>query len=226
MSTLLRYSTLLPIFLGLILLFFNACQAPEGNDRKTIISVFNPPNKLAIQPLGDVPKANTDAVKAAIEQYYEIEVSVLPTKELPKHAFTQIKTPRYRADKILSWLKSNRPAEFTHQMAVTGKDISTTKRDPNGKVKKPESRYLDWGVFGLGYKPGCCSVISDYRLKNIDSHLSMERLKKVALHEFGHNLGLPHCADKKCVMQDAAESIRTIDNVQPVLCTSCYRSVH
>lgn len=49
----------------------------------------------------------------------------------------------------------------------------------------------------------------------------MERLKKVTMHELGHNLGLPHCPNKHCFMQDAAETIKTIDGVELNLCEEC-----
>jgi archaemetzincin len=47
------------------------------------------------------------------------------------------------------------------------------------------------------------------------------RLKKVSCHELGHNFGLPHCPNKTCIMQDAAETIKTIDNVSLHLCDEC-----
>ena len=50
----------------------------------------------------------------------------------------------------------------------------------------------------------------------------MERLKKVCMHEIGHNLGLPHCEQSTtCVMRDAAEKIATVDNVELKLCEHC-----
>lgn len=41
------------------------------------------------------------------------------------------------------------------------------------------------------------------------------------LNELGHNLGLPHCPNKKCFMQDGAESIKTVDKVNFNLCEKC-----
>lgn len=42
----------------------------------------------------------------------------------------------------------------------------------------------------------------------------IERIKKICIHELGHNLGLKHCEfHEKCVMRDAAETIKTIDYV-------------
>mgnify|MGYP003601516182 FL=1 len=74
---------------------------------------------------------------------------------------------------------------------------------------------------GLGYCPGNSCVISTFRLKNKDKNLELSRLKKVVIHEFGHNLGLPHCSDKHCVMTSAAEKISTIDNEKMELCVKC-----
>lgn len=99
--------------------------------------------------------------------------------------------------------------------------ISTTKYDKDGNILKPESKYADWGVFGLGYMPGTSCVVSTYRLKTTDKKLFYNRVKKVVIHELGHNLGLDHCPDKHCVMTDAVEKISTIDNEAHELCGKC-----
>ena len=74
---------------------------------------------------------------------------------------------------------------------------------------------------GLAYCPGNSCVVSDFRLKTKNKALHIARFKKVIIHELGHNFGLPHCPDKKCVMTDAVESIKTIDNAKPGLCNTC-----
>jgi archaemetzincin len=48
----------------------------------------------------------------------------------------------------------------------------------------------------------------------------------VAVHEFGHNLGLPHCPNKKCVMTSAAEKLTTIDNEKLALCMTCKKIIN
>ena len=91
----------------------------------------------------------------------------------------------------------------------------------DGTIKKPTWRYNDFGVMGLAYCPGESAIVSTFRLRNNNRSLESERFKKVVIHEFGHNLGLPHCLNKNCVMTSAAEKIATIDNEQLQLCDDC-----
>lgn len=55
----------------------------------------------------------------------------------------------------------------------------------------------------------------------MNKKLFFSRLKKICIHEVGHNLGLPHCTTNKCVMQDAVETIKTVDNESEELCAEC-----
>ena len=202
------------VFLGVIMIAFfglvSSCT--KKNSAKSIVG---------LQPLGKVNTKLLDSIVIELERSGVFQCIVLPQTQMPSMAFVHIKTPRYRADKLLRYLKKNKPDSVQYIMGITSLDISTTKKDNLGNTLKPESKYEDWGVFGLGYKPGVASVVSIYRLKSKPSLLS-ERLQKVCLHELGHNLGLPHCdSQKDCVMSDAAESISTIDREAKQYCTSC-----
>ena len=178
--------------------------------------------KIAIQPYENFELALVDSIKASIEKTFSFEVEVLNAIPIPKLAYVNIKSPRYRADTLIEMLKGEKSNKFDHVLGLIAKDISTTKKDSDGNVLKPIYRYTDWGVFGLGYCPGPSCIVSTFRLNTSDSKLLMERLKKVCNHELGHNLGLPHCqSNDKCVMKDGAESIKTVDNVNLVLCNSC-----
>lgn len=73
----------------------------------------------------------------------------------------------------------------------------------------------------ITYCPGKTCIVSTFRIQHPNSKTHFMRLKKVAIHEFGHNLGLPHCPDKTCVMTDAVESVKTIDNAKLALCNNC-----
>jgi archaemetzincin len=182
----------------------------------------NTPKKIALQPFGNFDASLQDSVLSSIERTYGFEVVALPSRELPKSAFIHVKSPRYRADSIIRILKREKPNEYDYIIGLTSSDISTTKKDKNGNPLEPKSRYQDWGIFGLGFRPGPSCIASTYRLKTNDSGLLIERLKKVCNHELGHNLGLPHCeSSDKCVMKDAAESIKTVDNVYLTLCADC-----
>src|SRR5690606_37557080 len=104
---------------------------------------------------------------------------------------------------------------------VTMGDISITKRNADGTIKDPASKYADFGVFGLGYRPGRASVVSGFRLGGAGGAVRVDRLVKVAVHEVGHNLGLGHCPEPFCVMRDATERVRTMDQVGRVPCVRC-----
>lgn len=176
---------------------------------------------VGIQPYGIFPKNETDTIAKTITDFYQIKTVVLPTKELYKEAFTEVKSPRYRADKMINLQKKNKVDSLDFVLGLTTKDISITKKDKWGKVKKPSYKYGDWGIMGLAYCPGNSSIVSTFRIQHTNSKKHFTRFKKVAVHEFGHNLGLPHCPDKTCVMTDAVESVKTIDNAKLVLCNKC-----
>jgi archaemetzincin len=190
-----------------------------------LLSCSSKPNYIGIQPYGKVDKEIIDSVSGILKRTYKLKVLILEEQKLPKNAFVNIKSPRYRADSLLTDLVKNRPDSIDYIIGITSKDISTTKRDSKGNIKQPEAKYLDWGIFGLGYKPGVSCVISTYRLNNARSELYTSRVQKIAVHEIGHNMGLDHCETEKCVMQDAVETITTVDTEGFELCEICYKKL-
>jgi archaemetzincin len=175
--------------------------------------------QVGIQPIGDVNPKQVKLIQDALKKEYGFETTVLPVMDPPKRAFINIKSPRYRADTLIRILRDKRPDSIGIIFGLTAKDISITKYGAEGEIKKPEYKYKDFGIFGLGFKPGPSSVVSVYRLGKGKTLRS--RLKKIALHEIGHNLGLKHCPDKSCLMTDAVESIRTVDAAKETLCNNC-----
>jgi archaemetzincin len=179
---------------------------------------------VALQPYDDFDQTLIKQVSSSINKIYGFEAVVLKHKPMPREAYTTVKTPRYRADKLLRILQEEKSDTITYILGLATEDISTTKRDANGNIKLPEEKYTDWGVFGLGYLPGKSCVVSTFRLRNPEYKL-LQRLQKVCVHEIGHNLGLDHCKNKMCVMADAAESIKTIDQVKLDLCVACKKKI-
>ena len=107
--------------------------------------------------------------------------------DLPPQAYIKERN-RYRADTIIRWLRDQTPVNIV-TIGLTGFDISTTKDN----VK-------DWGVMGLGYRPGRACVASAFRL---NKEQKLQQFFKVSIHELGHTQGLDHCEVKTCFMRDA-----------------------
>lgn len=182
--------------------------------------------KIGILPLGNFSKHLSDTVEVCISKTFGIKTYVLSNQEIPNETFVNSKVPRFRAEKILRILNEEKPDSLTNVIGLIEKDISITKRGSTGKIKEPISTYEDWGVFGLSFINGSSSIVSTCRLGASTKSLMIERLKKVAIHEIGHSLGLEHCNSINCVMRDAAETIRTIDNVSMLLCRNCIRKLN
>ncbi len=159
--------------------------------------------RVVLVTLGEFPSALADAVTAGLEAELDVVVERLPARRLPRSADYPPRR-RYRADRLLDHLRGlldGAPAT-TRVLGFTSVDISTTK---------PPHR--DWGVFGLGELGGRACVISSFRLRRTardDEHLRF-RVVTTAVHEVGHTLGLAHCAEPRCVMNDAHGSIVTVD---------------
>jgi len=157
---------------------------------------------LYLQPLGaDLPEVDVDLVKNALEGIVGIDVGLLPRAPLPPAAFYRPRH-RWRADALLDFLDGRLPRDGVRILGLTGEDISTTK----GSVH-------DWGVLGLGRLDGSSCVISEFRcrMKSTGPAHARERLAKVAVHEIGPTLGLPHCPTRGCLMEDAEGRVATCD---------------
>ncbi len=168
-----------------------------------------------IQPLGVVKQKNIDIIVSSVKSFYGCAVVVNKPVALTNDLLAESRT-RYEAGKILKKFNSN-----NNLLIITEKDIAHHNTERNA----PE-----WGIFGLGYRPGNTCVVSTFRLNSRNptnsQHLFSERLAKVCLHEIGHNLGLDHCSSgADCLMNDARGLIKTVDNEKKVLCSSCRKKL-
>lgn len=161
------------------------------------------------------------AVQKELQAFFKVSVQISAPKTIPASFINREKGKRYHADSIIHWLKSLHPSKSTLVVGLTSEKIFITKRDKLGNVKRPASKYKVWGIFGLGYLPGRTCVVSDGFMKTKDFRKYQHRLFTVLKHEIGHNLGLPHCPEPACIMNDANETIATVDNASFHFCNAC-----
>lgn len=171
--------------------------------------------RVVLQPLRpSPPRADVQAVAAALRLVYGFEVEIRAPRPMPKAAWTAPRR-RWRADVLLDWLTpqaqvASRDGQRVRILAITAADISTTKGD-----------VADWGVLGLATLDGYAAVISTFRARRgVPARVVRERLAKTAVHELGHSLGLEHCPSPGCLLQDARGKVATTDGEHD-LCPRC-----
>jgi len=170
------------------------------------------PKIVYIQPLSSVNNNTIQSIKKSVELFYGFKCEIRKEIPLTEDILASSKK-RYEASKILSKYKSSE-----NILLITEKDIAYYDKKRNVK---------EWGIIGLGYRPGTVCIVSTYRIKrNVPSQIFIDRLYKVSLHEIGHNLGLNHCdKDSKCIMNDAKGTVREIDQEKIYLCPNCKKLI-
>ena len=144
---------------------------------------------LHLQPLGDFPHQKAVQLKRDLECHlfpvYHCTIQIDADIDLPQSAYYKPRN-RYWAGEMLKYLKPQSNEAVV--VGLTDEDISTSIHG-----------HYNYGVMGLSYRPGNSCVVSTYRLKN------KRDLWKLAMHEFLHSRGLPHCKsdNPSCIMQDA-----------------------
>jgi archaemetzincin len=148
---------------------------------------------------------------SSLENFYGFKCVVDKKELLTKDLLAKSKT-RYEAGKIITKYKSSE-----NILLLTNVDIAYFNRVKNIK---------EYGIIGLGYRPGKTCVVSTFRIKKTTKEKFTDRLIKVTLHEVGHNLGLPHCTfDKKCLMNDAKGKGSKIDKELLWMCDDCKNKI-
>ena len=149
-----------------------------------------------VVPLGDVKQKYLTHVKESIDKFYPNIKCIIDEPVKLTDDILAKSGKRYEASKILSKYKSKR-----NVILITEKDIAYFNKEKNIK---------EYGIIGLGLRPGKVCVVSTFRIKRGNKLFS--RLEKVSLHEIGHNLNIPHCENSRdCLMHAAEGSIRQID---------------
>jgi archaemetzincin len=170
-----------------ILLIFIHLSCTNKKDEKDAKGFQTEQQKvIVVQPLGNFKLNQAEKV---FKQIKTINSNVVLRQNIsfPSNSFYEPRN-RYRADSIIKNLKKSIGKDSVI-VGLSHFDISTTK-----------SGIKDWGVMGLGYRPGRACVVSDFRLSVKNKN---QQFYKLILHELGHTAGLPHCKVKTCLMRDA-----------------------
>ncbi|MGR3856463.1 Zn-dependent protease [Chryseobacterium indologenes] len=186
-------------YLPILLILAYSCS-----EKKDMVAekAVKPTITILIQPFKDINDETVAKVAEGIRNVYP-NVKVLDAIEFPENTYYKERN-RYRADSIIKFLNKGTKEGFV-TIGLTAKDISATR----GKIR-------DFGIMGLGYRPGKACVASSFRLsiENRD-----EQFYKIAIHELGHTQGLPHCPEKMCFMRDAEGKNPT--NEETDFCKKC-----
>lgn len=196
------------IFIGIIILTVILLPFNKIN----LVNVIKQEEKVIhITPLGNVNQKYLELVKGYVQNFYGFKCVIDNKEPLTKDILAKSGI-RYEASKIISKYKSNK-----NVLLLTDVDIACFNKEENIK---------EYGIIGLGYRPGKTCVVSTFRIKNSGQEKLLDRLKKVSIHEVGHNLGLDHCNyDRECLMNDARGTVKQIDRERVWLCDNCRRII-
>ncbi len=192
-----------------ISIIFITCENSKFN-------YINRQPQVAIQPFEGFPRDLIQPIKSGIDSMYKVETTILPPIALPQSAYYAPRN-RYRADTLIRFLRRTKADGFDKILGLLPKDISITR-----------GKYIDSGIMGLGFRPGPSCVASTFRVQRgaMSRKQLIARMRKVTIHELGHNFGLSHCTfDDKCLMQSAKGKVSTIDKANEILCENCRKQV-
>jgi archaemetzincin len=208
------------IVISLVISIFLSCE------KRLSIPFENTPNKIiALQPFGNYDTGQLEFIRNEISTFFKAKVIILNSINIPEsyHGFNK---EQYSADSLILLLSKFTNDTIAEVVGITHREIFTLQKYKPHLKHLPQVLYLENCIFGLGYIPGNSCVISDYRLMSKDQELYNNRLRKVIIHEIGHNLGLPHCSVDSCSMSESNGNIFTLDKCKGNYCKKCRQRLY
>jgi len=179
---------------------------------------------IELQPLGNPEPDVLESICPALHEAFSVPVRVRGTP-FPIDPFYNEQRGQYNSTAILYQLGnllSPPPADSGFHPNNDACIIGVTQHD----LFIPILTY----VFGEAVLGGNVAAVSYHRFRNElyglspNRQLMIERLRKVAIHELGHTLGLVHCTLPHCVMH-AASYVEELDLKGHEFCPSCNNAI-
>jgi len=207
--------------------------ALQTNCRKHPVISLNHNNGqkiIALQPLDDYDTALLTTVSKEISTFFSTRVLILDPVSIPRSFYSANKNSPgndgYFADSLVQFLSKFINDTIIKIVGVTHTNIYTLRNLNVQLDKKKPVLFEPYTIFGIGYIGGNASVVSDYRLQSVDRRLFENRLKKVILHELGHNLGLSHCSVDSCLMSETNGDIVKLNKTGGNYCKKCRQKLN
>jgi archaemetzincin len=165
---------------------------------------------IAVVPLGGVPEELITDVAEALGSVLRLACRSEPARALAIEAWDAGRE-QWSSRILLRDLLVHRPRDARWVLGITGADLFL-----------PVLTY----VFGEAQVGGQAAVASFHRMREehylrpSDWALLSGRLRKTAIHEMGHALGLVHCSDRWCVMVQSL-TIGDVDAKPELPCPRC-----
>lgn len=179
---------------------------------------------IELQPLGDAEPDVLEILRPALQEAFGVAVRVR-ARSLPIDTFYDEQRAQYNSTAILHQLGHSssvlHPAT-AFQSNNNVRIVGVAQRD----LFMPILTY----VFGEAALGGDVAVVSYHRFRNElyglppNKQLVLERLRKVAIHEIGHTMGLVHCTLQYCVMH-AASYVEELDLKGHDFCPFCRNAI-
>jgi archaemetzincin len=173
-----------------ILVLISGCSATEE-----IADIIDPP-QYYIVPVGEVPEEDVVFAESVLEAAFDVDYEILNAEGFPEKTYMP-ERGQYNGRAFLD----------VYEMGGSDKTVYLTSEN----ITRPDKNF----VFGIAYRPGTVALISSYAMKGIRS-----RLAKTLIHETGHNYGLEHCVNRKCVVS-ATDGNYDIDCQDIFFCEDC-----
>lgn len=160
---------------------------------------------VAILPLGNVTSRQIELTCEVLEENFGVKTLVLAQQEIP-FMYLNIKTGRYKVDQLSTFAFLHLPTNAQRIISIVEGPLAYAEDklcagygDMNLRTALYSSSYL--------YKPSV-NGLDDWPYTDLAS-------RHLVVHEFGHTLGLAHCANLDCAMNKTEYKM--------TLCAKCRR---
>ena len=174
---------------------------------------------IALQPLDNFDQSKAYDLSFTIRDFYNKQTIILDPIQIPSH-FLDTNIKQYSADSLILLLSKLQNDTSAEVVGLTHSPIFTMKKT------KDLVPYYSGDLFGFSYQPGNACIVSDSRFRSDYQSLHLIRLSKVTIHEVGHNLGLSHCLNDKCLMSEKNGNTINLDNGGNDYCPKCKKILY